>query len=340
MKIATIYKNRKESQLIQSICFLACSRRSDSGVQCKVREREKNSRNLRLEVIGWNSGYANTRFHTKLNVRNSLLFHLARFLHSFFISLKANMIKTTAFMTFLDESIKILNHRVQKIGQKSCTYNKNFEPKAQRETLESSLGLAGDRVTCYRVMCGGGVLVAVKSDMNPTPCLILDIMLSGEHRGENIIERPRALFGVLLSLSRRALWRDTKPPQTAQTATRQTSSAITLQWHVLLTPQFPSSGSPGATTFYEANCKNCNPSFSQLLRILIAKETGNYSSLRLRPQWTETFHEKWSAVAASFPGYRHDWAQHDKTLQETIAFSNKTKSLLVIQIQEALWRIT
>ena len=32
---------------LQSICFLACSRRSDSGVQCKVREREKNSRNLR-----------------------------------------------------------------------------------------------------------------------------------------------------------------------------------------------------------------------------------------------------------------------------------------------------
>ena len=135
MKIATIYKNRKESQLIQSICFLACSRRSDSGVQCKVREREKNSRNLRLEVIGWNSGYANTRFHTKLNVRNSLLFHLACFLHSFFISLKANMIKTTAFMTFLDESINILNHRVPKIGQKSCTHNKNFEPKGpERDT--------------------------------------------------------------------------------------------------------------------------------------------------------------------------------------------------------------
>ena len=32
------------------------------------------------------------------------------------------------------------------------------------------------------------------------------------------------------------------------------------------------------------------------------------------------------------------WAQHD-TLQETIAFANKRKSLLVIQIQEALWRI-
>ena len=33
------------------------------------------------------------------------------------------------------------------------------------------------------------------------------------------------------------------------------------------------------------------------------------------------------------------WAQHDKTLQETIAFPDKRKSLLVIQIQETLWRI-
>ena len=32
------------------------------------------------------------------------------------------------------------------------------------------------------------------------------------------------------------------------------------------------------------------------------------------------------------------WAQHDKTLQETIAFSDKRKFCLVIQIQEALWR--
>ena len=32
------------------------------------------------------------------------------------------------------------------------------------------------------------------------------------------------------------------------------------------------------------------------------------------------------------------WPQHD-TLQETIAFADKRKSLLVIQIQEALWRI-
>ena len=80
----------------------------------------------------------------------------------------------------------------------------------------------------------------------------------------------------------------------------------------------PSSGSPGAKsvcstkvtmTPYEANSKNSkNPSFSQLLRILITKKTGNYSSLRLRPQWTETFHQKWLAVAASFPGYRQDCA--------------------------------
>ena len=87
------------------------------------------------------------------------------------------MIKTTAFMTFLRESINILNHRVQKIGQKSCTKNKNFEPKGP-ETPESSLGLAGDRVICYRFMGGGRVLVAVKSDLNPTHCLILDITLS------------------------------------------------------------------------------------------------------------------------------------------------------------------
>ena len=91
-------------------------------------------------------------------------------------------------MTFLGESINILNHRVQKIGRKSCTQNKNFEPKGP-ETLEPSIGLAGDRVICYRVICyrvicyrvmgGGGVLVAVKSDLNPTHCLILDITLSG-----------------------------------------------------------------------------------------------------------------------------------------------------------------
>ena len=33
------------------------------------------------------------------------------------------------------------------------------------------------------------------------------------------------------------------------------------------------------------------------------------------------------------------WAQRDKTLQETIAFPDNRKSLLVIQIQETLWRI-
>ena len=33
------------------------------------------------------------------------------------------------------------------------------------------------------------------------------------------------------------------------------------------------------------------------------------------------------------------WAQYDKTLQETIAFPDERKSLLVIQIPETLWRI-
>ena len=33
------------------------------------------------------------------------------------------------------------------------------------------------------------------------------------------------------------------------------------------------------------------------------------------------------------------WAQRDKMLQETIASLDKRKSLLVIQIQETLWRI-
>ena len=32
------------------------------------------------------------------------------------------------------------------------------------------------------------------------------------------------------------------------------------------------------------------------------------------------------------------WVLHDKTLQETIAYPDKRKSLLVIQIQETLWR--
>ena len=32
------------------------------------------------------------------------------------------------------------------------------------------------------------------------------------------------------------------------------------------------------------------------------------------------------------------WAQRVKTLQETITLADKRKSLLVIQIQEALWR--
>ena len=32
------------------------------------------------------------------------------------------------------------------------------------------------------------------------------------------------------------------------------------------------------------------------------------------------------------------WAQRVKTLRETITFADKRKSLLVIQIQEALWR--
>ena len=33
------------------------------------------------------------------------------------------------------------------------------------------------------------------------------------------------------------------------------------------------------------------------------------------------------------------WAKRDKMLQETIASLDKRKSLLVIQIQETLWRI-
>ena len=33
------------------------------------------------------------------------------------------------------------------------------------------------------------------------------------------------------------------------------------------------------------------------------------------------------------------WAQRDKMLQETMASLDKRKSLLVIQIQETLWRI-
>ena len=37
-------------------------------------------------------------------------------------------------MTFLGESINILKHRVQKIGQKSCTQNRNFEQRAQRHS--------------------------------------------------------------------------------------------------------------------------------------------------------------------------------------------------------------
>ena len=32
------------------------------------------------------------------------------------------------------------------------------------------------------------------------------------------------------------------------------------------------------------------------------------------------------------------WALRDKTLQETITFTDKRKSLLVIQVKEALWR--
>ena len=32
------------------------------------------------------------------------------------------------------------------------------------------------------------------------------------------------------------------------------------------------------------------------------------------------------------------WAQRDKTLQETFTFTDKSKSLLVIEIQETLWR--
>ena len=33
------------------------------------------------------------------------------------------------------------------------------------------------------------------------------------------------------------------------------------------------------------------------------------------------------------------WVQHDKTLQKTIAFPDRRNALLVIQIQETLWRI-
>ena len=54
-------------------------------------------------------------------------------------------------MTFLGESINILNRRAQKIGQKSCTQNKRFEAKGP-ETLklscvqlkETSLGFLED----------------------------------------------------------------------------------------------------------------------------------------------------------------------------------------------------
>ena len=41
------------------------------------------------------------------------------------------------FMTFLGESINILNRCAQKIGQKSCTQNKRYEAKGP-ETLKSS----------------------------------------------------------------------------------------------------------------------------------------------------------------------------------------------------------
>ena len=40
-------------------------------------------------------------------------------------------------MTFLGDSINILNRRAQKIGQKLCTQNKRFKAKGQ-ETLKSS----------------------------------------------------------------------------------------------------------------------------------------------------------------------------------------------------------
>ena len=83
--------------------------------------------------------FANTRFHTKLHVKNSLLS-----LCILSLPLKANLIKTTAFMAFLGESINILNHRPQKIEQKSCSQNRSFEPKGP-ETLKSSLGLAGNQ---------------------------------------------------------------------------------------------------------------------------------------------------------------------------------------------------
>ena len=50
-------------------------------------------------------------------------------------------------------------------------------------------------------MGGGGVLLSVKSDLNPDP----QHHALGEHMGKNIIERPRALLWMLLSPSKRAL---------------------------------------------------------------------------------------------------------------------------------------
>ena len=42
--------------------------------------------------------------------------------------------------------------------------------------------------------------------------------------------------------------------------------------------------------------------------------------------------------SAKFICHLRLWAQRVKTLQETITFADKRKSLLVIQIQETLWR--
>ena len=54
-------------------------------------------------------------------------------------------------------------------------------------------------------------------------------------------------------------------------------------------------------------------------------------NLFLQLQWTQT-------KPIKFICHSRLWAQRVKTLQETITFADKRKSLLVFQIQEALWR--
>ena len=88
--------------------------------------------------------FANTHFHAKLPVRNSLVEMPFGLVNASFSLPEWRAVKILSLHPeHLNRSINILSHHAEKIGQKSCTKQK-FKPKGP-ETLKSTLSLTGNQ---------------------------------------------------------------------------------------------------------------------------------------------------------------------------------------------------